>query len=237
VNSTIITKDEFEMIWKMPMYRKATSKEELAGLIMEQELLAQEAISRRYDKRKEFIVKFEQVKREMLAQELLLYGILEKVRNSDEPKKYYEKHKDEFVDQKIEVSHILIRDKKEADETFQSIKDNRLTFEQAAKEKSIDEKSFDKGGKLGPIEKGLMVKEFDETAFKLKEGEISEPVQSAYGYHIIRCDKILPVGIKDFSSVRMQIENKLYFDEVKELTGKLKEKSGIVINKEKLETK
>ena len=59
-------------------------------------------------------------------------------------------------------------------------------LEKLAKELSTDTGSAKKDGNLGYFTKGMMVKPFEETAFKLQVGEISEPVKSEFGYHIIK---------------------------------------------------
>ncbi len=69
------------------------------------------------------------------------------------------------------------------------IKAGKKTFEQAAKENSDDPGSKENGGDLGPFMRGMMVPEFDKVAFTLKPGEISAPVKSQFGYHIIQVEK------------------------------------------------
>lgn len=66
---------------------------------------------------------------------------------------------------------------------------HKITFEAAAKQYSEDPGSKDKGGDLGPFMHGTMVKEFENVAFKLKPGDISPPVRTEYGYHIIQVIK------------------------------------------------
>src|SRR5579884_677978 len=66
----------------------------------------------------------------------------------------------------------------------------KVTFDAAAKQNSQDPGSKDKGGDLGVFVRGSMVKEFDNVAFTLKPGEISQPVKTQYGYHIIEVEKL-----------------------------------------------
>lgn len=86
---------------------------------------------------------------------------------------------------KIKCSHILIAKQSEALDILERIK-NGEKFAKLAKELSTDTASAKRDGSLGYFTKGMMVKPFEETAFKLQVGEISEPVKSEFGYHIIK---------------------------------------------------
>ena len=87
--------------------------------------------------------------------------------------------------QKIKCSHILVSKQSEAIAIHQRIKDGE-NFGKMAKELSSDTGSAKKEGNLGYFTKGVMVKPFEEAAFKLQVGEMSEPVKSEFGYHIIK---------------------------------------------------
>ncbi len=86
---------------------------------------------------------------------------------------------------KIKCSHILVAKQSEALAILDRIK-NGEKFGKLAKEHSIDTGSAKRDGSLGYFAKGMMVKPFEETAFKLQIGQISEPVKSEFGYHIIK---------------------------------------------------
>ena len=86
---------------------------------------------------------------------------------------------------KIKCSHILVKKQGEALEIMEKIK-NGEKFGKLAKEFSIDSGSAKKDGNLGYFTKGMMVKPFEEAAFKLEIGQVSEPVKSEFGYHIIK---------------------------------------------------
>lgn len=94
-------------------------------------------------------------------------------------KKYYDTLKG-----KVHAAHILVQDEKTANEVETKLK-NGSKFEDLAKQYSKDS-TAQSGGDLGWFGKGQMVKEFETAAFKLKEGEVSQPVKSQYGYHIIK---------------------------------------------------
>ena len=86
---------------------------------------------------------------------------------------------------KIKCSHILVAKQSEALDILEKIKTGQK-FGKLAKEFSTDKGSGKKDGNLGYFTKGMMVKPFEDEAFKLNIGEISEPIKSEFGYHIIK---------------------------------------------------
>ena len=86
---------------------------------------------------------------------------------------------------KIKCSHILVQKQSEALAVLERIK-NGEKFGKLAKELSIDSGSAKRDGNLGYFGRGKMVKEFENAAFNLQVGQISEPVKTQYGYHIIK---------------------------------------------------
>ncbi|WP_455663005.1 peptidylprolyl isomerase [Pradoshia sp.] len=104
----------------------------------------------------------------------------------DEVKSYYEENKKNFdTPESIEVSHILVEDEKTAQKVLDKLNAGE-DFAELAKEYSTDTATAAKGGELGFITSGEMVKEFEKAAFALKVGEISDIVKTDYGYHIIK---------------------------------------------------
>ena len=103
-------------------------------------------------------------------------------------------YKHSYADLKeYRISHILVNTKEEAEEIKQNIQDRKKTFEDSAKEYSKCESAIAKGD-IGYSPKGMLYKNIENTAINLKRGEISEPIQSEYGWHLIKL-----TGIKYFS--------------------------------------
>jgi len=86
---------------------------------------------------------------------------------------------------KIKCSHILVQKQSEAIAILDKIRQGEK-FGKLARELSIDSGSAKRDGNLGYFSRGKMVKEFETAAFNLEVGEISEPVKTQYGYHIIK---------------------------------------------------
>lgn len=99
---------------------------------------------------------------------------------------YYEENKDSFATpEQVRASHILVATKEEA-EAIKKELDGGADFATLASEKSTDTASATNGGDLGFFGEGQMVEEFEKAAFSLEINEISEPVKSDHGYHIIK---------------------------------------------------
>lgn len=139
----------------------------------------------------------------------------------DEIKKYFEDNKDEFA--KVDASHILVEDEQTAND-IKSRLDNGEDFASLAKEYSKDTASAQNGGALGAFAKGQMVKEFEDAAFSMKEGEISAPVKSQFGYHIIKVNSIKDAFEDSKEEITKKIKDQKYADYIK----KLHEESNVV---------
>ena len=133
-------------------------------------------------------------------------------------KSYYEQNKARYgTEEQRRASHILIAPegsdkagaRKKAEEILAKVKANPNDFAKLARENSKDSGSAVQGGDLGFFGRGMMVKPFEETAFRLKAGEISDVVETDFGFHIIRVTEIKPAQAKPFADVRADIEREL----------------------------
>lgn len=86
---------------------------------------------------------------------------------------------------KIKCSHILVKKQSEALSILERIKKGE-SFDKLAKELSIDKGSGKRGGDLGFFGRGVMVKPFEAASFVLEKNQISEPVKTEFGYHLIK---------------------------------------------------
>jgi peptidyl-prolyl cis-trans isomerase D len=142
--------------------------------------------------------------------------------SSDEIKKYFEENKAEFGQiEKRQASHILLSapatasdaDKaaarSKAEELLSQIKQAPQSFAELAKKHSQDPGSADKGGDLGFSERGTMVKAFEDEIFQMEPGEIRGPVQTDYGFHIIKLTAIKAGENVNFDEVKDEVEKKL----------------------------
>ena len=114
--------------------------------------------------------------------------------------KYFDAHKDDFSQNCL--SHILVKTKPEADAALARLKAGE-DFAAVAKSVSIDTGSGTKGGDLGCNPKGVFVPEFDKAASELPVGQLSDPVQTQYGFHIILVRERKPAT---FDSAKEQVK-------------------------------
>jgi len=139
-----------------------------------------------------------------------------------EVKKYYESHKAEFEGrQERQASHILIaleagasadekkKARERAEELARQVKQNPARFAEFAKQHSQDPGSAANGGDLGFFSRGTMPKAFEEAVFAMKPGEIEGPVETEYGYHILRLANVKGGETLSFEDVRPKIEEAL----------------------------
>ncbi len=127
----------------------------------------------------------EEVKAQLISEELFKKVTGSVKVSSDEVKAYYNSHKSQYGQpQTRDVRHILVAKKALADSLYAQLKGG-ANFAKLAKKYSKDPGSASNGGKL-TISKGQTVPAFDKTAFSLKTGELSPPIHTQYGYHIIQ---------------------------------------------------
>lgn len=104
----------------------------------------------------------------------------------EEMKGYFAENKANFDEkEQVKASHILVEDEATAQKVKKEL-DSGKDFAALAKEYSTDASNADKGGDLGYFGKGEMAKEFEDAAFAMKVGEVSAPVKTDFGYHIIK---------------------------------------------------
>jgi len=146
--------------------------------------------------------------------ELSLEDLAKKVVVTDDKlKAFYEEQKDQYTTpERRKISHILfsVNDKiteKVALEKALKAKQELANkdFSALAEEVSDDKLTAKKGGDLGLFNVGVMEKAFEDTASALKLGEVSNPVKSAFGYHLIKVTELVPGSIKPFDSVKNEV--------------------------------
>jgi foldase protein PrsA len=120
--------------------------------------------------------------------------------------------------EQVRARHILVADKKTADEVEAKLKAGGK-FEDLAKQYSTDPSTKDKGGELGFFGKGQMVPAFQDAAFAAKVGEITAPVKSPFGWHIIQVEEKKPAVKATLASMHDTIRDQLKQQQIQQLAG------------------
>jgi peptidyl-prolyl cis-trans isomerase C len=175
-------------------------------------VLAKEALKEGLDKNPLVIAAIEKAKERILSD-----AMLEKTDQRNQPSlqdleawaqtSYKANAKKYEQPEQVRASHILIRtaepDAKNKAEAILKELRNGADFSKLAKDKSQDPGSAAKGGDLGFFARGRMIKPFEDTAFGMaKAGDISEVIESPFGFHIIRLDEKKPAGLQPFAEVK-----------------------------------
>jgi peptidyl-prolyl cis-trans isomerase C len=194
-------------------------------------VMAQDALKEGLDKNPLVMAAIEKARERILSD-----AMLEKIDQKNQPSlqdleawaqsSYKANPKKYVLPEQVRASHILIRtaepDAKAKAEAILKELRGGADFAQVAKAKSQDPGSAAKGGDLGFFARGRMIKPFEDTAFGMaKVGDISEVIESPFGFHIIRLDEKKPAGLQPFAEVKdtllrqaqNEILNKGRFDE------------------------
>lgn len=142
----------------------------------------------------------------------------QQVVSDEEIQKYFDAHKDDLAKEERQAAHILIAvpkgasaadkqaAKAKAEDILKQVKANPARFAELAKADSQDPGSKDNGGDLGWFARGAMVKPFEDTVFKLQKDQVSDLVETDFGYHII---KLEGVRTKTLADLKPEIADKL----------------------------
>lgn len=213
-NGKEITEEKLNFaISKFPQDRKAffatpEGKKQLLNQLITWELMHDHALEMGLDKSEDYILQLDDAKKGILSQ-LLIQDVLSKVSVEEkEIEEYYNANKSKFAEgAKVSARHILVDSLEKANDVIEEMKKG-LDFSVAA-ERYSSCPSKAQGGSLGYFGKGMMVPEFEEAAFALQEGAISEPVKTQFGYHIIVVDDRKEAQEKPLNEVSNEISQML----------------------------
>ncbi len=159
-----------------------------------------------YEYNEAFKAQMERVKEDMLIN-FAAAKALEDVNpaTDEEIKKYYDDNKDKFTKgESVNASHILVDSEEKAKEILAKINAGEISFEDAARASSTCPSS-ENGGNLGEFTRGQMVPEFDEAVFSMNVGEVSVPVKTQFGYHLIKLISKNEASAYDFEEIKGQL--------------------------------
>ncbi|MEZ5840082.1 MAG: peptidylprolyl isomerase [Hyphomicrobiales bacterium] len=177
----------------------------LIDVLVDLHLFAKEAEAAGLDKSPFFERRFAFLKARALRNAYFKEKIETAITDEDLKKIYDEEIGKVTPEDEIHARHILVKEEAEAKDIVKALKDGK-DFAELAKEKSIDPGTAPEGGDLGYFTADRMVPEFSTAAFATKTGEISEPVKSEFGWHVIKVEDRRKQELPSFDEVKDQIK-------------------------------
>jgi len=218
---------------QVPADKQAQFRKQVLQQLITKELIFDDAKKTGVLKSKDFKEEFAKIKKRIekdLAIQVWQKRELDKIKVSNkELRSYYNKNKEEFDEKEsVHARHILVKTEAEAkniESELSSLKGDALKakFIELAKAKSTGP-SGPKGGDLGYFAKGQMVPAFNDKVFSMKVGEVSDPVKTQFGYHIIYLEDKKAKKTRAFSEVKAFIEQRLKMEKFKNVMKKKMEK-------------
>jgi peptidyl-prolyl cis-trans isomerase C len=191
---------------QLPAMSPEAKKDYLTTYVADMILVSKAAEAKKLGDTDDFKKKLALARTKLLMEALLQNEAKAAVTDEAMKKVYADAIKDMGNEQEVSARHILVDSEDDAKAIAADLKKGG-DFAAIAKEKSKDPGSKDSGGDLGFFSKDQMVPEFAEAAFKLDKGQISDPVKSQFGWHVIRVDDKRSKQPPAFEQVKDQIEN------------------------------
>ncbi len=215
-SSEIATPSELRDIDQMRLEKRTYRQLEIASERLKQPVTDEDAISKHFEENKDTFVTPEKVSVSYI--EISRDEIANSIStNEDDLRTLYEAQASNYLTpEQREASHILLdvpadadddavaKVRDEIDALYQQLVDG-ADFAELAKEHSKDPGSSNNGGSLGFFGRGVMDPKFEEAAFALAEGELSEPVRSSFGFHLIKVTTIDEERTRSFDEVRDEL--------------------------------
>jgi peptidyl-prolyl cis-trans isomerase C len=224
VGKAEITKDDFlKEVSRIPEWARAQfsgkeGKEKFLDELIKRELVYEDAKKMRLDKDPEYLDKVKDFEKMTLISLILKKEVEDKAKVDDaDVKAFYDKNADKFtIGTKLRASHILVDTEAQAKDIRERLNKGE-SFAKLAQSFSKDKGSASKGGDIGYFGSGQMVPEFERAVMGLKIGEISEPVKTRFGYHIIQLTDVKKGETASFEQSKEAIRKQLLAEKQKAL--------------------
>lgn len=191
------------------------------------EVLSQAAVKLGLDKDSDIIQQTEMAKQSVLARAYVQHYSKDNPITDEQLKQEYEQLKSNLGKSEYNARHILVETEGEAKEIIKQL-GKKGSFDKLAKAKSKDAGSAEKGGSLGWAVPSSFVPQFANALTKMKKGTYTkEPVQSPFGWHVIRLDDVRDLNVPPFEEVKPQIQQRLQQQAVQGIINDLRSKAKI----------
>lgn len=198
--------------------------------LISSELVLQEAQKQGLDKKPEYLAREELLRRELLVNTYIENFIKKNPVDEAATKTEYEKFKKQLGDKEYNARHILVTTEAEAKDIITQLAKGG-DFSKLAKEKSKDTGSKDKGGDLGWFPPTSMVKPFSDAITRLQKGLYTTmPVQTQFGWHVIKLDDTRPLQAPAYDKVKSELQKQVQQRNLEKMLSELREKAKVVTN-------
>lgn len=231
VNGVAIPQSRLDLVMKeraqqgqpdSPEIRKSARED-----LINRELLAQEALKKGLDKDPEIATQIEVTRQSVLVRAYLQDYLKTHPVSDEQLKKEYELIKSQMGEKEYKARHILVGSEKEAKDLIAQIKKG-AKFEKLASEKSKDTGSKAHGGDLDWSPAGNYVHPFADALTKLQKGQITqEPVQTQFGWHVIRLDDVRPLKVPGFDEVKPGLQQRMQQQQIQAAINDLRTKAKV----------
>lgn len=231
VNGIAIPQSRLDFMVKGAAAQGQADSPELRNRIRDQliirEVLGQEATKKGLDKTPEVVMQIEIDRQTVLINAFLQDYVRTHPVSDDAMKKEYERVKGESGDKEYRARHILVESEEEAKQVIAQLKKGG-SFEKVAAEKSKDPGSKSRGGDLDWATVNRYVPPFAQALAKLKKGQVTEaPVQTSFGWHIIRLDDERSLKFPSIEEAKPQIQQQLQQQTVNKAIADLRAKAKV----------
>ena len=203
----------------------AAAKKEIISSVIVGDLILDEAKKAKIDETEKYKKTLAFAGNQLMQRIFLEKMIKENIAEAKIKEKYEQMIKNTSGKEEYKVSHILVKTEEEA-KSIKAKLDKGADFAALVKEYSLDNNKED-GGKLGYFSEGQMVKPFEQATAALKVGEISGPVKTDFGYHIIKLEDKRAIKAPSFAELKGKISDELSAQFVQEYVGKLKDNNKV----------
>lgn len=219
INGKEITVGEFDLRWsQMPesarkSYASPEGRKKFLEELITRELLLQEAKKRGLDRDRTLVERVERFKERSILDNLMKEEVDARVTvTQDEIKAFYAVHSESFTaPREARVSHILVKTEADALDLKKRLNEGE-DFAGLARKVSLDLATRYKGGDLGVIKPGQMVPQFEQAVRNLKVGDISPPVSTQFGYHLIKLNDRTAGTVQSFDETKDLVKDQLLLE-------------------------
>ncbi len=229
VNGVAIPHARLDMRVKAALAQGQPDSAELRNAVRDEliniEVLAQAANKKGLSKQAEVVQQIELSKQSILASAFIQDYLKSHPVSDAVLKQEYEKINQQRGNKEYKVSHILLKTEVEAKTVAEQLKNSK--FEDVAMDKSQDPGSSVKGGDLGWALPGGFVKPFADAMVAMSKGQISAPVQSQFGWHVIKLEDTRDLKVPSFDEVKPQLIQHMQQQLVQKVIGEQRAKATI----------